>query len=242
MIYNIELADRAKVTEKEKIKCQVIVEYFKYFSEKARRFGLLSLEYDEKFINMKDPVLKQGIQLIVDGTDPAIINKILSTHVFYGGYSGKRLLELIMILEGILELQGGVAPTLITAHLLIFLGETESTLEENIEDKKNFNDYLNKLPGTNKSTGILEDIISNLSDSKIQKVLVEINSEDLSMAMLKTSGDVQLRLFRNISSNAGIKIKIQMDILQKYIKEKAIIRCQNKIENVVNKLKECGEI
>ncbi|MEA1912019.1 MAG: FliG C-terminal domain-containing protein [Spirochaetota bacterium] len=242
MIYNLELADKARITTNEKTECLSIVESFKYFSEKARRSGLLSLEYDEKFLSMSDPVFKQGIQLVVDGTDPEIIEKILSTHIFYGGYSGKRLLELIMILEGILELQSGVAPSLITAHLLSFLGKTDFTMEENKTDINSFNKYMAELPGDFNSTGILEDLINNLNNNAIQKVLVEINVEDLSIAMLKTSGDVQNKIFTNISSNAGIKVKTEMDIYQKTLKEKRIIKSQNIIKDIIAKLKDYGEI
>jgi chemotaxis protein MotA len=45
------------------------------FSEKARREGLLALEDDLEEI--EDGFLRQGIQLVVDGTDPEIIKNIL---------------------------------------------------------------------------------------------------------------------------------------------------------------------
>lgn len=45
------------------------------FSEKSRREGLLSLE--DEVENLTDTFFKQGIRLVVDGTDPQIIKDIL---------------------------------------------------------------------------------------------------------------------------------------------------------------------
>lgn len=47
------------------------------FSEKARREGLLALEDDIE--EVKDPFLKKGIQLVVDGTDPELVKSIMIT-------------------------------------------------------------------------------------------------------------------------------------------------------------------
>jgi len=49
------------------------------FSDKARREGILSLEAELSKIN--DEFLKLGIQLIVDGTDPALVRDILETKI-----------------------------------------------------------------------------------------------------------------------------------------------------------------
>ena len=44
------------------------------FSERARREGLLALEDDIE--EVEDEFLKNGIQMVVDGTDPEIINNL----------------------------------------------------------------------------------------------------------------------------------------------------------------------
>ncbi len=51
------------------------------FSEKARREGLLSLEDDLNELN--DDFLKKGIQLVVDGTDPELVRRIMETELEY---------------------------------------------------------------------------------------------------------------------------------------------------------------
>ncbi|MFW5808400.1 MAG: motility protein A [Spirochaetota bacterium] len=49
------------------------------FSEKARREGLLALEDD--LDELPDEFLKKGIQLVVDGTDPEMVKRIMETEI-----------------------------------------------------------------------------------------------------------------------------------------------------------------
>ena len=49
------------------------------FSEYARREGLLSLE--DHMANLDEPFLKNGIQLVVDGSDPELVRGILETEM-----------------------------------------------------------------------------------------------------------------------------------------------------------------
>lgn len=51
------------------------------FSDKARKDGLLSLETDVNKVD--DELLKNGLQLVVDGTDPEIIKKIMHHELNY---------------------------------------------------------------------------------------------------------------------------------------------------------------
>ncbi len=49
------------------------------FSEKARREGLLALE--DTLNEVEDPFMRKGLQLIVDGTDPALVRNILEIEI-----------------------------------------------------------------------------------------------------------------------------------------------------------------
>jgi len=81
-----------------------IVETILYLKGKARREGLLALEYDIE--PLAESFFRIGIQAICDGTDANIVRLILSTrieceHDFYR----KKLMETAM--EGILNIQAG---------------------------------------------------------------------------------------------------------------------------------------
>lgn len=73
------------------------------FAEKARREGLLKLEDDLKTV--QDPFLKDALQLVVDGTDRELLDKMLRTKVDY-------IQERHRIGESIFTTMGGYAPTL----------------------------------------------------------------------------------------------------------------------------------
>lgn len=73
------------------------------FAEKARREGLLSLERETASID--DEFLRQGIQLVVDGTDPALVRDILETQIDFTEQRHKVGADLF-------ESAGGYSPTM----------------------------------------------------------------------------------------------------------------------------------
>jgi len=64
-----------KVWNRDKINVQEIIMQLVGFSESARKDGLLSLDYSVK--DVEDSFLQTGLRLMVDGTDPLIIRRIL---------------------------------------------------------------------------------------------------------------------------------------------------------------------
>lgn len=66
----IGVALKVPVFEKEKVIRELVT-----FSEAARKEGLLSL--DDKLDDVEDEFLKMGMRLVVDGSDPEVIKKIL---------------------------------------------------------------------------------------------------------------------------------------------------------------------
>jgi chemotaxis protein MotA len=73
------------------------------YAEMARKEGLLTLE--EMIANVKNEFLKKGIQLIVDGTDPALVRDILEIETEYMEERHKIGIE-------IFKQAGGYAPTM----------------------------------------------------------------------------------------------------------------------------------
>jgi chemotaxis protein MotA len=68
----------------------------------SRKQGLLALE--SKMKDIKDPFLKKGIQLIVDGTDPKLVHEILEIEVEHHEEEGTTAAKMW-------EAAGGYAPT-----------------------------------------------------------------------------------------------------------------------------------
>lgn len=72
-------------------------------ADKARRMGLLSLQEEEE--RLKDPFLKKGIQMVVDGTDPDVVRQFLSTDTAH-------MQERHAKYYGVFNAMGGYSPTL----------------------------------------------------------------------------------------------------------------------------------
>jgi chemotaxis protein MotA len=73
------------------------------FSERARREGILCLE--SELANTEDEFLKSGLQLVIDGTDPALVRDTLETKI---AFIAERHHEGASVIEA----AGGYSPTM----------------------------------------------------------------------------------------------------------------------------------
>lgn len=74
------------------------------FAEKARREGLLSLEDDTH--HLENDFLKKGIQLVVDGTDPALVRDIMETRLVFEEEGSKFYQDMYKFLANIAPAYG----------------------------------------------------------------------------------------------------------------------------------------
>jgi chemotaxis protein MotA len=80
-----------------------LVQQFVHLAERARKEGLLALEQETGSID--NPLLKKGVMLVVDGTDPELVKSILEIDIIT-----REARHEVGI--GLLEALGGFAPTL----------------------------------------------------------------------------------------------------------------------------------
>lgn len=115
------------------------------FAERARREGLLALE--EEASQLEDPFLRQGLSLVVDGTDPELVRSILETDLAFLEERHKAgagifdtmaalapafgmigtLIGLIMMLKN-LDDPGAIGPGMAVALLTTFYGSMMANL------------------------------------------------------------------------------------------------------------------
>ncbi|MGI6129616.1 MAG: motility protein A [bacterium] len=67
---------RRKLPQPEDVIAQLV-----YFTEKARREGILALEEEADILD--DEFIKKGLHLVVDGSDPALVRNILETELAF---------------------------------------------------------------------------------------------------------------------------------------------------------------
>jgi len=87
---------------------------------------------------------------------------------------------------------------------------------------------------------IFEDILV-LDDRSIQRVLREVDNNDLGIALKGSGEEVQNVIFNNLSKRLATMIKEEMDYMGP-IRLKDVEEAQQKIVNIIRKLEESGEI
>ncbi len=87
---------------------------------------------------------------------------------------------------------------------------------------------------------VFEDLIQ-LPDNFIQRVLKEVNSKDLVLAMRGANEEVNSRIYKNMSKRAAEMIKEEMEVMGP-VRLKEVEKAQQKVVTIIRKLDESGEI
>lgn len=94
------------------------------FAEKARREGLLCLERETSSID--DDFVRQGIQLVVDGTDPALVRDILETQIDFTDLRHRTGADIFEAAGGFSPTMGIIGTVMGLVHVLSNLSDPES--------------------------------------------------------------------------------------------------------------------
>lgn len=87
---------------------------------------------------------------------------------------------------------------------------------------------------------VFEDILS-LDDRSIQRVLREVDNNELAIALKGSNEDVQNVIFNNLSKRLATMIKEDMDFMGP-VRLKDVEEAQQKIVNIIRKLEDSAEI
>lgn len=87
---------------------------------------------------------------------------------------------------------------------------------------------------------VFEDILL-LDDRSIQRVLREVDNNDLTVALKGANEDVQNAIFSNLSKRLAVMIKEDMDFMGP-VRLKDVEEAQQKIVNIIRKLEDSSEI
>ncbi len=87
---------------------------------------------------------------------------------------------------------------------------------------------------------VFEDILL-LDDRAIQRVLRDVDNNDLAIALKGANEEVQSTIFRNMSQRLAVMIKEDMEFMGP-VRMKDVEEAQQKIVNTIRKLEDAGEI
>jgi flagellar motor switch protein FliG len=232
-------------------------------SEKSRREGLLSLSADSEKVCERG-IFDYGLNFVIDGTDAGYIEKILSNIIAQEKDEYTRVFKTIQK-EAVIGIQQGINPQMLYYILNsltgISLKDDEAYLSINAEKAKVRDEAFEKeiaamLKALDEQLGVepkeedenkqeftLDDII-RLDDRCIQQILRNVDVRDLTIALVTVSQAVQGKILKNMSRNAAIAIKEDMDFLSCMppLREEDRQEAQQKIIDIILLLAERGEI
>lgn len=114
-------------------------------------------------------------------------------------------------------------------------GGTEKHIMENLEvEEPELADEIKR------KMFVFEDILS-LDDKTIQRVLRDVDNNDLGIALKGTSEEVQNVIFNNLSKRLAAMIREDMDFMGP-VRMKDVEEAQQKIVNIIRRLEDTGEI
>lgn len=87
---------------------------------------------------------------------------------------------------------------------------------------------------------VFEDILS-LDDKSIQRVLREVDNNELAMALKGSTEEVQTAIFNNLSKRLAVMIREDMEFMGP-VRLKDVEEAQQKIVNIIRKLEDSAEI
>jgi len=134
------LISKAICSSKEKDGMMKLIAEIISLCNVARRCGLLELE--EMQNKLSCDFLKIGIRLLLKGIDPTTIEDTMLKTVYAENFKGAELFKRLIIIEGVLSIQGGDDSQVIKTKLFSMFGEEK--LLEAVEDSSKIDLKLDK--------------------------------------------------------------------------------------------------
>lgn len=230
------------------------------FARIGRKEGLLELDDAKEKLDKDEEtsaLFYKLISLVVDGTEPKIVRLIGVNRYAATNHMSYRGLLNLMYIRGALMIQGGdnewiiseVLKSMMPDPVMEELIKRESTVsnEKNIE--KEYTDILEGLfkndieidEQGNIAINELSKCLIAISDNEVQKLLSEVDTSSLYLALKGLPGKAKERIFRNVSPRVAIMIDEGMSYLGP-VRLKDVEENCLKIIMIVLKLLDGGEI
>jgi flagellar motor switch protein FliG len=216
-------------------------------------FYLLQTVDDKQLLNFLQNEHPQTAALILANLKPAqaaaILSELPEESQFEIAYRlatmEKTSPELIDDIEDVLREQlgsvfgGGLSKTGGAEKVAEILNSSSRQAEKNILKHLRERDYDLATDITNYMF-LFEDII-NLAEAAIQRIVKEVDSKTIALALKATSSELKEKIFRNMSERAASMLRDELQYLGP-VRVKDVEKAQKQILDVVHRLEESGEI
>lgn len=226
----------------------------------ARKEGLLALEeavLDIPSENVEE-ALKQLIFLLVDGTDPQVLEEIGLSRYYTRLYTDYEALRYFIYLEGALSIQAGENPRILEERLKVMLPADMylkySYEQERIRQEKEHEKEEHLIENLCKGERcwnpgesgyyvfkLLDYVICDMSDMELQRMMREVDNTTLSLAMKGMSGEARKRIFANLSQRLA-KLVAEDMIHMGPVRMVDVLEASQQMLNVIVHLVDTGEI
>lgn len=246
-MYDINIGQKLQCTNIEKKECLETLSKILEFSATSRKEGLLAL--DQEIEKLDSYFMRKSLMFITDGLDPESIRTILLNYIIVGDYKGKALLERILVLEGVLLIQAGEKPLIIKEKLSSYFGEDfipeiEKFFNDTISPDDRIKAYYDKIRDANSRLNEntqFEETLLGLSSRSLQRLLRDMDMDDLINILSYAGGKLQRFFIDNVSKKLAVTIINELSEARN-IQTLQVITSQNKILDNIKKLREAGEI
>jgi len=202
-------------------------------SKIARTEGLLSLEEACESLDMngQGKYLFNYVMLIVDGTDPDMIESIGLNDYASEVFTGINAIVHLVFLKGALAIQEGMNPRFIEEVIksmvprdvrdyIIYEDNKDAlpkALAEVEERRETIRKYCNlsedKWDDEFAINVLLSKALSHMSDSSAQRLLRDVSISNLSFAMKILFGSANQKIFDNMSENSRMELAEDLDYM-----------------------------
>lgn len=205
--YNI--AAKTKITnEVDKKYIRSLIRKIVGYATLVRKMGVMAIKWDEGVIT--PPALEFALHLLCDFTDPEKVEEILTIHIYYSNLTGKILLELCIIRQGVMSIQTGLHPNLMAIELSAFLGEFFNPDDNYIfGDHDRFYQYLEALkeePFAGDDIE-LEKMIKNAKSRHLKTIFMKEPSNYLRWGLLNISSESLIKILQSLEINKAVELK-----------------------------------
>jgi len=218
-------------------------------SELAHKNGLFALGNVSLSILNSSKFFKIGLDLLLDGTDPAMLRSILENYILVGNYQGNVLIEQIFLMEGLLEIQNGSYPWEIKNYLSSLLGiefhdEVTNFFGDDEASKEALSSYLGSVEddySTSKDVLKFEKTILGIDSRSMQRLLREVDLVILCRAIEKVGKSVQNAVLEGLPSRK-IKNMVNVYKIHNNMNLAETLDAQNEVLKIIMELRRANDI